>query len=232
MGSSPGVMSACAAAALPAGFGVCTVSTEAPCGGSWRASADCTGRCGLDASWRLADKLAGMPAAAARMCGDCGRLGGRRRAARTRHASDLVLQVDGLGHQPHFFGATASTISCTGIVRVVAPCVSEETVVGTLRIFTGVTTTPSCTKGVDNTTFRQQQSIRRRHDVGPRLPRTGTALARHVHGNTGQQIEMVAFFQFMHTLEFARVQGNRTLALAECRRRYRATCPGAESLFP
>ena len=40
------------------------------------------------------------------------------------------------------------------------------------------------------------------------------ARARHIDGHAGQQVDVVAFFQLVHTtLELARVQGHRPLAL-------------------
>ncbi len=44
-------------------------------------------------------------------------------------------------------GSTASTISCTGMVWVLVPCMSELELIGTSRVRSGVTTTPSCTSG-------------------------------------------------------------------------------------
>ena len=129
-------------------------------------------------------------------------------------------------------GSTASTISCTGMVRVVVPCMSELELIGTLRVRTGVTTTPSCTNGLTRLRLGSKGHIGSRHDAGSQPPGAGTARPRHVHGDAGQQIHVVALFQVMDALELAGVQGDRAFSFRRAAHHARAGCPRAENRLP
>ena len=99
MGSSPGVTLAIGAVPLPAGLAPRSAATAAPLAASWTGCAARAGGCGLDASARAGGTPVALGLAGAG--GDCATGAGR---PELRHAGDLVLQVDGLGHQPHLLG--------------------------------------------------------------------------------------------------------------------------------